>query len=124
VIAEDFVLIQENIRALLEDEFDVVAAVEDGQSALEAVANGHPDVLLVDISLPVLTGLKVAEKLRESDSQVRVMFVTAHRDREYVQRAFETGAKGYVLKGSIATELVPAVRAVLAGGVYRSPSLR
>jgi len=121
VIAEDFVLIQENIRRALPPYCEVIAAVEDGAAALEAVAALQPDILLLDVSLPDISGFQVAEELSGANSAVRVIFLTAHADRSYVERAFEIGVKGYLLKGKMWTELPEAIREVLAGGVYRSP---
>lgn len=121
VIAEDFVLIQENLRQVLQPECEVVAAVEDGEAALEAVATYGPDILLIDVSLPGLSGFAVAEKLQEAHATVGVIFVTAHSERDYVERAFEIGARGYVLKRAMRTELPAAIRQVTAGSRYRSP---
>jgi DNA-binding NarL/FixJ family response regulator len=90
---------------------------------LQAVEAHKPNVLLVDVSLPVFSGFSVTEKVRQQYPDVKVIFITAHADRQYVQRAFESGARGYVVKGSIGKELVAAVRAVVAGDLYRSPSL-
>lgn len=123
VIAEDFVLIQENIRRVVQEDCDVVAVVEDGEAALDAVTVHAPDILLLDVSLPGINGFTVADRLQHSDSAVHVIFLTAHRDKAYVSRAFETGAKGYILKGSMWSELAPAIRAVMDGGSYRSPLL-
>jgi len=121
VIAEDFVLIQENIRLALPRDCEVVAAVEDGAAALDAVAALQPDILLLDVSLPDMSGFRVAEELSGKNSPVKVIFLTAYADRSYVERAFEIGVKGYLLKGKMWTELPEAIREVLAGGVYRSP---
>ncbi len=121
VIAEDFVLIQENIRQALPCDCEVVAAVEDGAAALDAVAALQPDILLLDVSLPDMSGFRIAEKLCGATSPVKVIFLTAYADHSYVERAFEIGVKGYLLKGNMWTELPEAVRKVLAGGVYRSP---
>ncbi len=121
MIAEDFVLIQENIRRSLPPDCDLIAAVEDGAAALDAVAALKPDILLLDVSLPDMSGFRVAEKLSGANSAVKVIFLTAYADRAYAERAFETGAKGYLLKGRMFTELPEAIRNVLAGGVYRSP---
>lgn len=123
VIAEDFVLIQEMIRNLLEPECDVVAAVEDGQAAIDTVATHRPDILLLDVSLPKVNGFAVLENIQRGSPEVRMVFVTAHRDRSYVERAFEIGARGYVLKASIRTDLLCAIRHVMEGRPYRSPSL-
>jgi len=120
VIAEDFVLIQENIRRAVERDCDIVASVEDGEAALEAVATHAADILLLDVSLPGLSGFAVAEKLKGMQACVKVIFVTAHADRAHVERAFELGAAGYVLKGKMWTELPAAIRTVAGGGSYRS----
>lgn len=124
IIAEDVVLIQENIRRALPDDCEVVATVEHGAAALEAVAALQPDILLLDVSLPDMSGFRVAEGLAGTNSPVKVIFLTAYADRAYVERAFEIGVKGYLLKGKMWTELPEAIRAVLAGGVYQSPLIR
>ena len=121
VIAEDYVLIQENIRRALPSEYEIIATVEEGAAALDVVAALNPDILLLDVSLPDMSGFAVAEKLFRTNSPVKVIFVTAYADRSYVERAFEIGAEGYILKGNMWTELPAAMREVLAGGLYRSP---
>lgn len=121
VIAEDYILIQENIRRALPPECEIIATVEQGAAVLETVAAQHPDILLLDVSLPDMSGFAVAEKLLRANSPVKVIFLTAYADRSYVERAFEIGAKGYLLKGKMWTELPEAIREVLAGGLYRSP---
>ena len=123
IIAEDFVLIQENIRRALQQHCHILAMVEDGASALAAVASHSPDVLLLDISLPDMSGFAVLEQLASANAPVSVILVTAHADRTYVERAFEVGAKGYVLKGRMWTDLPAAVREVTMGGMYKSPLL-
>lgn len=124
VIAEDYVLIQDMIREIIEPECNVVAAVEDGTAALEAVATHDPDLLLIDASLPFANGFAVAEKLQKTHPDLKIIFVTAHDEPAYVKRAFEIGASAYVLKGSIRRELVAAIREAVAGGQYASPALR
>src|ERR1700761_6605489 len=121
IIAEDFVLIQEAIRGLVEVECDVVAAVEDGREAINAVATHRPDILLIDVSLPRANGFTVTEKVLGQSLDVKILFVSAHGEKSYVKRAFELGAKGYLLKSSIRAELLPAIREVMDGGLYRSP---
>jgi DNA-binding NarL/FixJ family response regulator len=123
VIAENFVLIQEMIRDLLEPECDVVAMVEDGQAAIKAVETHRPDILLLDVSLPLANGFAVTEKIQQSHPEIKVVFVTAYADPGYVERAFASGASGYVLKGSIRTDLLGAIRDVMEGRPYRSPLL-
>lgn len=123
VIAEDFVLIQEGIRLAIQQHCDVVAAVEDGEAALDAVAKHSPDILLLDVSLPKIKGFAVAEKLMRARSAVKVIFVSAYCDKNYAAKAFEMGAMGYVLKGAIEKELPTAIREVSSGHSYRSPGL-
>lgn len=106
---------------MLQPDCDVVAAVEDGEAALDAVATHAPDILLVDVSLPRLNGFEVAEKLNDAKSPVKVIFVSAYTDPLYVERALQIGAKAYILKGSMRTELPAAIREVMNGGRYRSP---
>ncbi len=124
VIADDYILIQEMIRSLLEKEHDVVATAEDGVGALHAVAAHLPDVLLLDASLPALKGFAVAERIAVDYPQVKVVFVTAHGEPSYVERAFEIGARGYLLKSSLRLELLPCMRTVEAGNLFRSALLR
>jgi two-component system response regulator DesR len=124
MIVEDFVLIQESIRVVLEGECDVLATAEDGETALAAVAELRPDIVTLDVSLPGFSGFALAEKFSETAPATKVVFITAHTDRTYIERAFEVGAKGYVLKGAIQTELTAAIRQVSAGGRYLSPLLR
>lgn len=124
VIAEDSVLIQESIRLVLPATCEIVALAEDGNAALEAVSRHNPDILLLDVSLPVLGGFAVTEKLQQAGSAVKVIFVTAHRNKTYSDAAIEIGARGYVLKGAMHVELPAAIRAVTGGGLYVSPLIR
>ena len=123
VIAEDWVVIQEHIKSLLILECEVVATVEDAESALAAIRDHQPDILLTDVSLPDMSGFAVTQKLSAIGSPVKVIFLTAHNDKLYAERAFEIGARGYVLKAGMSSELNIAVRAVMEGGVYRSEML-
>lgn len=123
VIAEDHVLIQERIRDIVERRCSVVAMVEDGPAALQAVADHQPDLLLLDLSLPRLNGIKVAEHLLSRGTSSRIIFVTAHDEPAYVRRAFEIGASGYVMKGSMLTDLLPAIRSALNDERYLSEIL-
>lgn len=121
IIVEDSVLIQQNIRRAVQAECEIVGACEEGEAVFEAVASLAPDILLLDVSLPGMNGFAVAEQLKLSDAPVDVIFVTAHRDQDYEKRAFEIGAKAYVLKGRMWSELPAAIRAVAQGGTWRPP---
>lgn len=124
IIVEDFVLLQETIRLVLERECDVVATAEDGEEALALTGALAPDIVTIDVSLPRLNGFALAERLRVMSPAPRVLFVTAYNDREYVERAFEAGARGYILKSAIDGEMLPAIRTITHGGRYLSARLR
>ena len=108
---------------LLEPEFDVVTTACDGRVALAAVARLDPDVLILDISMPVRDGLETARRLRADGSRARIVFLTVHGDPDYVRAGFAAGASGYVVKSRLASDLLPAVREALAGRPYVSPSI-
>jgi DNA-binding NarL/FixJ family response regulator len=118
VIAEDSVLLQESIRQTIGSFCDVVATAEEGEAACRAVATHAPDVLLLDVALPDMSGFAVAERLR--GAPVAIIFITAYSEKAYADRAFQIGAKAYVAKGAVDVELPAALRAVLNGSLYRS----
>lgn len=124
MIVEDYVLIQESIRLVLERDCDVVATAEDAESALAMATELRPDLVTIDVSLPDFNGFTVMEKMLSANPGVNVIFVTAHSEQNYIERAFAAGAKGYVLKGSIQTELPAAIREVMAGRRFVSPLAR
>jgi DNA-binding NarL/FixJ family response regulator len=121
LLADDHTLLLEGIRLLLEPEFDLVGSVEDGQALLAAAKILKPDVILLDISMPLLNGIDAARKLRKALPSARLIFVTMHADSDYVAEAFRAGAMGYILKRAAASELILAIRAVLQGNHYVSP---
>jgi DNA-binding NarL/FixJ family response regulator len=123
VIVEDYVLIQENIRLVLESDCDVVATAEDGETALAAVTEFQPDVITLDVSLPGSSGFTLARKFQQTHPAIALIFVTAYSDSLHIGGAFDVGASGYVLKGSMQSELPAAIRKVCAGGRYLSPAL-
>ena len=108
---------------MVQQHCEVVAAVEDGASALAAVETHSPDVLLLDVSLPGISGFDVLDQLMKTNSRTAVILLTAHGERALIDRAFELGAKGYVLKGKMLTDLPAAIREVTNGGTYISPLL-
>jgi DNA-binding NarL/FixJ family response regulator len=123
LIADDHVLVVEGLRKLLEDEFDVVGAVDNGRALLAAAERLKPDVVLVDVSMPLLNGIDACAHLRALVPSTRVVVLTMHADRSYAAEAFRAGAAGYVLKGSATPELVRAIRSVLRGGRYVARAL-
>jgi DNA-binding NarL/FixJ family response regulator len=108
---------------LLGKQFEVVAKVGNGQAMLDEAMRLKPDVIVSDISMPVLNGVDAAERLKESGWQPRIVFLTVHSDSELIRRCLSTGAFGYVLKYRIATELIPAIREALAGNIFVSQNL-
>ena len=121
LLADDHTLLLEGIRLLLEPEFELVGSVEDGQALLAAAKTLKPDVILLDISMPVLNGIDAARRLRKILPSARLIFLTMHADADYVAEAFRAGAMGYLLKRAAASELLTAIREVLKGNHYVSP---
>jgi DNA-binding NarL/FixJ family response regulator len=108
---------------LLEPEFEVVQTVGDGQQVLEETHRLKPDLIVLDISMPVLNGLDATRRLRSVDCRTKIVFLTVHGDPEYVEAGFAAGAKGYVLKSRLVSDLPIALREVLAGRAFVSPSI-
>ena len=121
LLADDHTLLLEGIRLLLEPEFELVGSVEDGQALLAAAKKLKPDVILLDISMPILNGIDAARQLRKLLPSARLIFLTMHADPDYVAEAFRPGAMWYLLKRAAASELLTAIRAVLKGNHYVSP---
>src|SRR6266550_3871787 len=115
LLADDLPGIRERVTELLRPEFDVVAIAQNGQQAIEAASTLNPDVLVLDICMPILNGLQVASRLRNLGCRAKVIFLTVHEDPDYVEAALSVGALGYVFKSRLATDLVPALRGVLQG---------
>jgi DNA-binding NarL/FixJ family response regulator len=109
--------------SFLEPAFEVIGTVRDGQSLLNATAKLKPDVLIVDICMPILNGIEAAEKLCNSGSTVKIVFLTLHDDPDFMRAALAAGAMGYVIKSRLAEELVFAVHEALASRIFISPSL-
>jgi len=124
LLADDHKIVLEGLRGLLEGDFDLLGSVTNGRAMLEQVEHLKPDVVVADISMPLLNGIDAARKLRESGSKVKIVFLTMHPDVSYATRAMEAGASGYVLKHSASDELVEAIHEALAGRIYVSRSLR
>lgn len=123
LLADDQQEMREAVARLLVDEFDVVAAVANGEQAIEAAVRLAPDLLVLDISMPVLNGIEAASRLKQSGSSVKVIFLTVNEDPDIVEMALSVGADGYVLKQRIATDLIPAIRQALDDRIFVSPSL-
>jgi len=121
LLADDHTLLLEGIRLMLEPEFELAGTVEDGRALLAAAQKLKPDVILLDISMPILNGIDAARRLRKLLPSAKLIFLTMHADPDYVTEAFRAGARGYLLKRAAASELVTAIREVLKGHHYVSP---
>lgn len=122
VLADDHVFVRDGIKSLLENEanIEVVGEAIDGADALEVVAASKPDLLIVDIRMPNLTGIEVVEKLRSDNNNVKIIMLSMHESEEYVLKSIKAGADGYLLKGSSKEEFLKALHTVAAGGKYFS----
>ena len=120
LVAEDHKLMRNRVVRLLKSEFEVVGAVDSGQALLDAAARLKPDVCVLDISMPVVSGIEAAAQLKLSDSPTKVIFLTIHNDSDFVGAAFKSGAEGYVFKTRMAADLLIAVREVMAGRTFLS----
>ena len=123
LLADDHRIVAEGLRSLLEEEFELAGIVEDGRALVKAARELQPDVIVADISMPLLNGIDALAQLKQHDPKVRVVFLTMHRDAAYARRAIEAGAAGYVLKHSASAELVLAVHAALQGRTFITPDL-
>jgi DNA-binding NarL/FixJ family response regulator len=123
LLADDHRMIAEALKSLLEQEFELVGVVEDGRQLVETARHLRPDVIVADITMPHLNGIDALMQLKRDNPDVRVVFLTMHKDAAYARRALDAGARGYVLKHSAQAELFLAVRAALAGETYISPTL-
>jgi len=125
VLADDHPVVLAGIRSLLraDPEIALVGEASDGLAALTIIKDLLPHVAVLDISMPGMNGLELTRRLAEECSGVRVIAMTVHEDRAYVQPLLQSGARGYLLKRSAAEDLVRAVRAVAGGGIYLDPAI-
>ena len=107
----------------LEPHFDVIRTVGNGQAMLDEATRLKPDVVVLDISMPVLNGLEAARKLKATGSRAKIVFLTVHADQDYVRAALGAGAVGYVLKSELASDLLPCLREALLGRSYVSAEI-
>jgi DNA-binding NarL/FixJ family response regulator len=124
LLADDHPYFPEMEERLLEPEFEVIGKVHNGQALFEEAMRLKPDVIVTDISMPILNGIEAADRLKESGCNSRVLFLTVHSDPEFVRRCLSAGAFGYVIKSRIGSELVPAIREALMGNIFVSRYLR
>jgi len=124
LLADNHKELRDTIEHLLESEFDIVGVVAGGEELLSVESETHPDVCVLDISMPKVSGIEAANRLKAEGSRTKVIFLTVHEDPDYLQAALDTGALGYVLKSRIVADLSQAIRSVLSGQVFISPSAK
>jgi two-component system response regulator DegU len=115
LLADDHEEMLDRVARLVAIECNVVGTATDGQQALDAAMELKPDVLVLDISMPVMNGIETARRLKEAGSETRIVFLTVHDDPDFVREALEVGALGYVIKLRIASDLVAAIKKAHAG---------
>ena len=124
-IAEDHTILREGLRALLsaEPDFEVVCEAEDGRDAIRCIERHHPDLVLMDLSMPRMNGLEAIKETKKRSPDTKIVALTVHKTEEYILATLQAGTDGYVLKDTTHSELVAALRHVLGGKRYLSPGI-
>jgi len=125
LLADDHAMIRQGLCSLLEKQPDieVVGAVDDGRKALDLIRELHPNVVIMDISMPNLNGIDAARKISRDFERVKIIALSIHSSRRYVGEMLKAGASGYILKECLFDELMEAIKTVCAGGIYLSPKI-
>ncbi len=123
LIADDHALMLDGITNLLEPKYAVVGTAEDGQALVEAAIRLNPELIILDITMPVMNGIDAAREIRKHLPQAKLLFVTIHATSTYLNAALEAGADGYAVKSSGRSEILAAVESVLAGNRYIAPGI-
>jgi DNA-binding NarL/FixJ family response regulator len=120
LIADDLPPVLATVASLLEETFDVVAMEADGQAALGAAIKLEPDLLVLDISMPILSGIEVAQELKRLGNRAKIVFLTVHEDPDILNACHAAGGLGYVIKVRMDSDLIPAMEEALAGRQFSS----
>lgn len=125
LLAEDHTVVRQGLRALLaaEEDIDIVGEAENGRQAVQMVKRLEPDVVVMDIAMPVLNGLEATRQISRATPNTKVLVLSSYNDDEYVQQVTEAGAAGYLVKQSAANDLIKAIREVYRGNAFFSPSI-
>ena len=123
LLADDHAEFLSLAAGLVESEFEVLKTFANGQAVVDEFAELHPDLVVLDISMPGLNGIETALQLKAAGRKAKIVFLTVHKDRDYLRSALATGALGYVLKDRLASDLIPALRSALAGRRFVSSTL-
>jgi DNA-binding NarL/FixJ family response regulator len=120
LVADDLAPVLSTVAALLRESFDVVDTVSDGRAALESTLRLKPDLVVLDISMPVMSGIEVAEELTRQGNEAKIVFLTVHEDHDILNTCRAAGGLGYVIKVLMDTDLVPAMNEALANHMFTS----
>lgn len=125
LIADDHVLLRQGLKQIieLEEDMKVIYQASDGEEAYEIAKKISPDIILMDINMPNVNGIKAAKMLKNDNPKNKIMFLTIYNDKEYLMEALKIGVEGYILKDADSDELIKAIRTISNGGVYIHPSL-
>jgi DNA-binding NarL/FixJ family response regulator len=124
-LVDDHAVVREGLKALVnaQPDMEVIGETADGLTACRQIPQQRPDVVILDVSMPGMSGAETAERLKQECPQVKVLALTVHEDKSYLRQLLGAGAAGYVLKRAAAEELIRAIRTVASGGVYLDPVL-
>jgi len=125
VLADDHTVVRQGFRSLLQAEksFDIIGEAENGRDAVQVVKKLRPDVVVLDISMPILNGVQATQQIQKFNHKIKILILSMYMDEEYVREVFHAGAAGYILKQTSGTELVKAIKEVNRGNAYLSPSI-
>jgi len=123
LLADDHLPVIDRLTSILRFEFDVIGAVSDGRSLVGEAERLHPDVIVLDITMPELTGIEAAHELKEAGSTAKLVFLTVHQQAAFVHECFAEGGLGYVTKARLLLDLIPAINEALSGRHFVSPSV-
>ena len=123
LLADDHSLVLEGIRKLIESRYDIVGAADNGDALVREAARTRPDLVVLDVSMPILNGIDAARAIKKEQPRVKLIFISMHANAVYVRKAIEAGACGYVLKSGASEELLTAIEQARLGHTYFSPGL-
>ncbi len=123
LLADDHTMVAEGIKNLLGDEYEVIAIVEDGNALIQKAKELKPDIIVSDISMPLMNGINASEKIIATDKDVKIILLTMHPELKYAMKALDIGVHGYLLKHAAPEELLTALKTVLTNRTYITPTL-
>jgi len=123
LLADDHKIVLEGLRGILDPEFEIVGAVEDGRALVAEAQRLKPDVVVADISMPGLNGMDATRRIKKMDPHIKIVFLTMHSEASYAASGFDAGASGFVLKHSAPQELITAIREAMRGHTYVTPMI-